>query len=153
MRAAKRASTAVLALAVLVGLAFVALTVRKKHHEDTLYMGKWVLNADRMVDAMVERGVPAQEVRSFYEANRGGATRLDVLRTEVRRVRSGKSVVASYQAMEVAPGCWRMAFAGGSTENWCVTGPRLSITFQDGRIDEYRRAGAGQMVSDSKPLN
>jgi hypothetical protein len=152
MRAAKALSLLLLVLILLVAIGFGAAYFWGKKQSQVDYRGEWRLSADAMADAMADKGYSMIEVRKFYVANRGGLTRMTVDSKRIVRTREGKTNAVTYTATPDSPGCWAMILAGGVKERWCMVKAKLQVTGPDGNTFIYRQEGAGNMKSDTAPL-
>lgn len=152
MRVAKVFSSLlwVFALLIVVGVATVYFWGTRQAQVG--YYGEWRLSADAMAEAMVDKGYSMIEVRKFYVANRGGLTRMSVDSERVVRTQEGKTTSSEYAAVPDSPGCWVVTPAGGAKERWCIVKSKLQVTSADGNTLIYRQEDAGNMKSDSAPM-
>lgn len=113
--------------------------------------GTWVLRTSAMVDQMLAKGASQAEARAFVRATQRGQAWMTVDGSDVARVAMQGKESFKMHRRAVDGGCWSIVKESGGQERWCLNGEHLTVSVA-GKELLFRRKGAGQMVSDRKPL-
>lgn len=133
------------------GISFGGQLAWSLYKDYTALDGKWVLRTSAMVEEMLQRGASQDEARAFVRATSAGKSWMTVDGTDVVRVTLAGEERITIERGPASKGCWAVTTSAGKTERWCLKDAHLTIS-APGRELSFRREGAGQMVSDSKPL-